>query len=256
MNESPIKILIGTSGWTYDDWKGHFYPEKLPKSKWLEYYAGQFPTVEVNSTFYRPFSDQTYRNWAERVPEDFIYVLKAPRTITHEKRLVGVEELIHTFWRSASLLDRHLGMILLQVAPDMPYDLERLRTALLAFGDPKKVAVEFRADEWYSEETLALLKEVGAAFCCVDSPRNPLVDWVTSENAYIRLHGRINWYAHDYSEEELSQVKDTAGAMAKKGAKTIYIFFNNDYQCHAPRNARTLASLFGLALPGEPNIQR
>ena len=135
-------------------------------------------------------------------------------------------------------------MILLQVAPDTPYDLERLRAAILSFGDPKKVAVEFRDDVWYSAETRALLSELGAVFCVVDSPRNQLTDWVTSDSAYIRLHGRKNWYAYDYNEEELKQVKDTAERMEQNGAKTIYIFFNNDYQCHAPRNAQALTNLF------------
>ena len=246
MNEKHAKILIGTSGWTYDDWKGPFYPEKMPRSKWLEYYTGQFSTVEVNSTFYRPFTDQTYQNWSNSVPPDFLYVLKAPRIITHQKYLEEVDELIRTFWRSASLLGERLGMILLQVAPGTPYDLDRLRSAILSFGDPKKIAVEFRDDIWYSAETRAVLSELGAAFCCVDSPLNQLVDWVTSDTAYIRLHGRINWYAHDYNEEELRQIKETADRMAENGAKTIYIFFNNDYQCHAPRNAHALEILFGL----------
>ena len=246
MSKNPAKILIGTSGWTYDHWKGPFYPEKTPRSKWLEYYAGQFPTVEVNSTFYRPFTDKNYLDWSKRVPPDFMYVLKAPRTITHEKYLEGVEDQIRTFWRSALLLEEHFGMILLQVAPGTPYDLERLRTALLNFGDPKKIALEFRDDIWYSAETRSMLSEVGASFCCINSPRNQLLDWVTSETAYIRLHGRVNWYAHDYNEEELKQVKETAGRMAEQGAKTIYIFFNNDYQCHAPINARALEALFDL----------
>ena len=79
MNDTPAKILIGTSGWTYDDWKGPFYPETLPRSKWLDYYVEQFPTVEINATFYRPFTDQNYQNWSKRVPAGFMYVLKAPR---------------------------------------------------------------------------------------------------------------------------------------------------------------------------------
>ena len=253
MIENPTKILIGTSGWTYDDWKGLFYPEKMPRNKWLEYYAGQFPTVEVNSTFYHPFTDQTYQNWSKRVPPDFKFVLKAPRLITHQRYLEDVQDLIHRFWQSALLLGDHLGMILLQVAPDTPYDLEKLRTAILSFGDPEKISVEFRDDIWYSAKIRALLRELGVTFCCVDSPRIQLNDWVTSDVAYIRLHGRVNWYAYDYNEEELRQIKEIAARMSGHGAKTIYIYFNNDYQCHAPRNARALATLFeqdGLYLSG------
>ncbi len=91
MGAPPAHFLVGTSGWVYDDWKGRFYPETLPRSRWFAYYAAHFPTVEVNATFYRAFKDQTYVQWRERVPPGFLYVLKAPRRITHDKRLEDVE---------------------------------------------------------------------------------------------------------------------------------------------------------------------
>jgi uncharacterized protein YecE (DUF72 family) len=142
---SPQPVFfIGTSGWTYEHWKGDFYPETLPKKRWFDHYASQFSAVEVNATFYRAFSDTIYKNWRKRAPQGFGYVLKAPKLITHQKFLVGVEDDIKTFCESCALLGEKFESILLQVAPNMPYDLERLQTALLAFPDPHCLAVEFR----------------------------------------------------------------------------------------------------------------
>ncbi|MFQ5772543.1 MAG: DUF72 domain-containing protein, partial [bacterium] len=189
MIREKVQFLVGTSGWSYPHWQGPFYPNDWPKSRWFEYYSQKFKTVEVNATFYRTFKDQTYHKWRQRVSGDFSYVLKAPRLITHRKYLSDVKELIKGFWRSAALLENRLGLILLQLAPGTPYDPERLRTALLNFDDPGKTAVEFRHKKWFTEETRDLLKEVGAVFCTADSPKTELMDWVTSDVAYIRLHG-------------------------------------------------------------------
>jgi uncharacterized protein YecE (DUF72 family) len=235
--------LVGTSGWTYPDWQGIFYPEDWPKSRWFEYYATEFSTVEVNATFYRSFKDQTYHKWREQAPEEFRYVLKAPRFVTHRKHLKGAEKQIKSFWRSAALLEDKLGLILLQLAPSTAYDPDRLKTALLTFGDPGKVAVEFRHEKWLTEEIRDLLKEVGAIFCTADSPESELMDWVTSDVAYVRLHGRGQWYAHDYSLQELREIADLARRMEKLGAKQVYIFFNNDVNAYAPRNALTLLEM-------------
>ncbi len=243
MSKAKAQFLIGTSGWTYPDWERVFYPEDWPKSRWLEYYATRFSTVEVNATFYRTFKDQTYRRWHERVPKNFHYVLKAPRVITHHKHLKGTEEEIKNFWRSAALLEDKLGLILLQLAPSTPYDPERLKQALRTFGDPGKVAVEFRHKKWLTDETRELLNEIGSVFCAVDSPKSKLVDWITSEVAYFRLHGREQWYAYDYSLQELREIAILAKRMEKLGAQKIYIFFNNDFNGYAPRNALTLLEM-------------
>jgi uncharacterized protein YecE (DUF72 family) len=138
MSKEKVKFFVGTSGWSYAHWKEVFYPEDLPKSRWFEYYAKEFSTVEVNATFYRTFKDQTYHKWRDRAPEKFTYVLKAPRLITHRRYLEDVEEHIKRFWESASLLESKFGLILLQLAPNTPYDPDRLKKALLAFDDPNK----------------------------------------------------------------------------------------------------------------------
>ena len=234
---------IGTSGWVYDDWKGRFYPASLSRSRWFEYYSSQFSTVEVNATFYRAFKDDTYLGWKKKAPKGFCYVLKAPRTITHQKYLIDVEEDIQNFIRSGLLLDDLLGMILLQVAPSTPYDLKRLKQALLAFPDPSIVAVEFRNPDWLSTETETLLRDLGVTFCNADSPSQKLTHVLTSKRAYIRLHGRRNWYSDFYEDDELVEIADIARDLARSGASEVYVFFNNTYLANACVNAKSLIKL-------------
>lgn len=243
MRKAKAQFLVGTSGWSYPEWQGIFYPEAWPKRRWFEYYAKKFATVEVNATFYRTFKDQTYHQWREQAPAAFRYVLKVPRFITHRKHLIDAEEEIRSFWRSASLLADKLGLILLQLAPNSAYDPDRLKQALLAFGDSRKVVVEFRDQKWLTEEIKDLLKETGAVFCAVDSPKSELVDWVTSEVAYVRLHGRRQWYNYEYALPELREIATVARKMATLGAAKVYIFFNNDVNGYAPRNASALLQM-------------
>jgi uncharacterized protein YecE (DUF72 family) len=231
------RFLVGTSGWSYDHWKKTFYPEDRPKSRWFAYYVQNFPTVEVNATFYRFFRDSTFLKWKENAPENFLYVFKVPRLITHRKYLRDVQESIQGFRRSVALLEEKLGLVLLQLAPSMPYDLERLQRALAEFGDRVKVAVEFRHERWFTDDTRAMLRKTGAVFCTADSPKTELMDWVTSDTAYIRLHGRSRWYAYNYTDTELEAIAALAENLAKQGAKKVYIFFNNDFKAYAPRNA-------------------
>ncbi len=245
--DSPSPVYyIGTSGWTYDHWKGRFYPEGLAKSRWFDYYSRHFSAVEVNATFYRTFKDQTYLNWRKLAPQGFGYVLKAPRIITHMKYLRDVKEDIKAFFRSCALLEQRLEMILLQVAPGTPYDLERLKEALLAFPDPSRVAVEFRNPDWLNPEVEALLRGAGAAFCNVDSPHQKLSGILTSERAYLRLHGREHWYSYNYPASELEEIAGLARSLASRGARRIYIFFNNDFEGYAPANALSLINLLNL----------
>lgn len=243
MSKENVELFIGTSGWSYDHWKEAFYPEDLPKSRWFEYYAEQFLTVEVNATFYRTFKEQTYHKWRDRAPEKFKYVLKAPRLITHRKYLEDAEEHIRRFWESASLLESKFGLILLQLAPNTPYDPDRLKKALLAFDDPKRIAVEFRHQQWFTEDIKDLLKEVESVFCIVDSPKTELMDWVTSDVAYIRLHGRTKWYAYDYSFQDLREIAEFVENVIKSEVTMVYIFFNNDFEGYAPKNALSLREM-------------
>jgi len=243
MTGNQPTYCIGTSGWTYDHWKGRFYPAELPKSRWFDYYASQFSSVEVNATFYRTFKEETYLKWKQRAPQGFGYVLKAPRLITHRKFLLDVGELIQAFYRTCALLENKFELILLQVAPQMPYDLSRLKTALQAFPDPRKVAVEFRRDEWLNQDTLNMLQSLGAVMCNVDSPKQNLTGYLTSDRAYLRMHGSKHWYSYDYSMDELAEVAGLALSLVERGAKRVYIFFNNDFEGYAPANAMALKDM-------------
>lgn len=236
-------FFVGTSGWTYDHWKGRFYPADLPKSRWFDFYASQFSSVEINATFYRTFKDETYQKWKDRAPAGFGYVLKAPRLITHHKGLQGADELILAFYQSCLLLENKFEMILLQVAPQMPYDLDCLHKALLAFPDPGKVAVEFRRQEWFNPDTFSMLRMVGSSICNVDSPRQQLTGFLTSEKAYLRLHGRKHWYSYNYSAAELNEIASLAQQLGHEGARRVYIFFNNDFEAFAPTNALAVRQL-------------
>ncbi len=241
--QPAARFYVGTSGWTYDHWKGNFYPADLPKSRWFDHYAAIFSSVEINATFYRTFKDSTYQKWYDKAPQGFVYVLKAPKPITHYRHLENTAEEIAAFWRSANLLGDKFGLILLQIAPDTPYDLDRLQKALLAFTVPGRVAVEFRHDQWYTDEVRSLLTNLGAVFCDADSPRSHLRGWVTSAAAYIRLHGRRHWYSYNYSDSELAEIAGRARKMVSEGASQVYIFFNNDFEGYAPVNAQTLKKL-------------
>lgn len=246
--ETPY--FIGTSGWTYDHWKGDFYPADIPKNRWFDYYLTKFNSVEINATFYRKFKDETYAKWHERVSPPFLYVLKAPRVITHRQYLLDVENDIKEFWRSASFLDDRLGLILLQLAPHTSFDLEKLKRVILAFGDPTKVAVEFRHERWLKDETFELLKEIGAVYCDVDSPSFRPTGLVTSSSGYIRLHGPRKLYSSNYTDEELADTARLALEMRSKGAKRVFIYFNNDIGGYAPWNAIQLKQILdNLVLP-------
>ncbi len=240
--DQPV-FFIGTSGWIYDHWKGIFYPDNLPKSRWFEYYTSRFSAVEINATFYRTFKDTTFEKWRQRAPQGFGYVLKAPRIITHRRYLLDVEEVIKAFCRSSALLGDKLEMILLQVAPATPFDLERLQNAIKAFPEPEKLAVEFRHARWYVPETLELLRDCNATFCNVDSPRQKLTDILTTKRAYVRLHGRRRWYSDNYSDEELQEIAGLLWAMVSRGAQRVCVFFNNDFHGYAPANALTLLKI-------------
>jgi uncharacterized protein YecE (DUF72 family) len=238
-----MSIRIGTSGWSYDHWRGGFYPERLTKDRWFDFYAERFNCVEVNATFYRRFADSTYLKWRDRAPEDFRYVLKVPQLISHRHRLHDCNDLITGFCRSAQLLGNKLGLLLLQLPPDLPYQPQLLEAALDAFTTASLVAVEFRNEQWLTEESFSLLRKHKANFCNPDHPQHPLSAIVTGDSGYLRLHGRREWYTDNYNRDELIAVAETARKMKLQGAEEVYIFFNNDYAAHAPHNAAELLQL-------------
>jgi uncharacterized protein YecE (DUF72 family) len=232
--------FVGTSGWTYDRWKGDFFPLANPGSIRFGRYASRYSAVEVNGSFYHAACDSGDMRWREQGLPGFRYALKVPKSVTHHKQLANVESEISIFWRTVCHLDERLGMILLQLSPDQPMDLGWLQAVLKAFGDPSRVAVEFRAPAWQGEDVRRQLEHLGAAHVSVDSPHHQLTEWITGPRAYIRLHGRRRWFADCYTPEELEGICELAHRMDNLGAQEIYIFFNNTIEGNAQENALAL----------------
>jgi len=237
------RILIGTSGWTYPSWRGTFYPEDLPSRRYLEFYAQEFPTTEVNYSFYHLPKPETYAKWAAQVPKGFVFSVKASRLITHTKRLKDVEEPWETFVGNARSLGAHLGPILLQFPPSFRCNLGRLATFLKMAGSSRvRLVFEFRHASWFVEEVYRLLSRHEAALCIADSPGYPRRDVLTAEFTYLRFHGRTQLFASRYSTAELAEEARKIRRYLRGGID-VYAYFNNDAQGYAVENARMLRRL-------------
>jgi uncharacterized protein YecE (DUF72 family) len=182
-----MQLFTGTSGYSYKEWLGCFYPEKLPASAMLRYYAERFSTVEINNTFYRMPSESTLARWAEEVPDNFAFALKAPRRITHEKRLREVESDVAELMRRAAVLTNKLGVLLFQLPPFLRKDVPRLQDFLGVLPSDKRIAFEFRNGSWHDDEVYEVLRRRGAMLCVTDTDEGdtPLV--ATSDWGYVRL---------------------------------------------------------------------
>lgn len=228
---------IGTSGWHYDHWRCRFYPEKMARARWLGYYAGNFDTVELNSSFYRLPSEAAFTAWRESSPPGFTFAVKVSRFVTHIKRLKGAEEATKTFLSRASLLEGKLGPLLYQLPPNMHRDDGRLESFLDTLPPGVKHVLEFRHQSWLDDSIFEMLSRYNIALCVFDMPSLdcPLV--ATADFAYVRFHGINELYSSSYSDEELAS---WARRLAGLAASEIYIYFNNDAEAFALKNAATL----------------
>jgi uncharacterized protein YecE (DUF72 family) len=233
------RYYIGTSGWHYDDWRGRFYPEKLPKAQWLEFYAGRFNTLELNNTFYRLPKESVFQNWHDASPEGFIFSVKVSRFITHIKRLKDCEDEVDKFMSRASLLQEKLGPILYQLPPGRHRDDEVLVNFLSILPRGMKHVIEFRHESWFTEEVFEILRRYHAGFCVFDMPKlsSPLV--ATADFAYIRFHGSGSLYSSCYSDEELAGWAEKIAELSEKHER-VFIYFNNDVAGYALENAATI----------------
>jgi uncharacterized protein YecE (DUF72 family) len=236
-------VRIGLSGWNYAHWRnGVFYPPRLPASRWLEFYAGRFETVEVNSTFYRlPRCDAVAR-WVEGTPEGFLFAVKASRYLTHVKRLrelgPGLERFLE---RIEPLLGSpKLGPLLWQLPPTFRRDDDRLADALARLPLGLRHCVEFRHPSWFVGETYALLREHGVALAIGDRPQVNAFQTheLTADWTYVRFHGGTRGRRGNYSNSELREW----AAQLREWSRTreVYAYFNNDWEGFAPRNAALL----------------
>ena len=230
---------IGTSGWHYDHWRDRFYPDKLTKAKWLEFYASHFTTVELNNSFYRLPSEAAFATWHDSSPANFTFAVKVSRFITHIKRLKNSEEAVENFISRAQILGEKLGPLLYQLPPNMHRNDEVLESFLSILPRELKHAIEFRHKSWLEEKVFEILHKHNVGLCVFDMPGLgcPLV--ATADFAYIRFHGSTGLYFSCYSDEELA---DWAKRLANLTAnlKAIYIYFNNDAEAFAVRNAMTI----------------
>ncbi|MFC1981298.1 DUF72 domain-containing protein [Chloroflexota bacterium] len=234
-----VKYFIGTSGWHYDDWRGRFYPEKLPRAKGLEFYARHFSTVELNNSFYRLPSENAFATWYNSSPADFTFAIKVSLFITHVKRLKNSEEAVETFITRARILGEKLGPLLYQLPPNMHRNDDVLELFLSSLPRGVEHTIEFRHQSWLDEQVFGILRKHNIGLCVFDMPSLscPLV--ATADFAYIRLHGSTGLYSGCYSDEELADwAKKVAGLAVN--LKTVHIYFNNDIEGFAVRNAVTL----------------
>lgn len=237
------KILVGTSGWSYKHWRGRFYPFDLPPTDWLEYYSEHFETVEINTSFYHLPEKATFKNWAKITPKGFKFAVKGSQVITHYKYLQNVGEEVKRFFEASKHLGEKLAVVLWQLPPRFKYNKSRLGNFLeIIKNQDFSQAIELRNQSWFNKETIALLKNYGIGLCVSDYPDLPEKDEVTSDFAYFRRHGAGRLYGGSYSEESLrglaSQIRRIEGEV-----KEIYVFFNNDAQSFAVKNAKTLIEI-------------
>ena len=236
------EVRIGTSGWVYRHWREVFYPLRLPQRAWFEHYATQFDTVEVNATFYRLPPETTFFSWRRRAPEGFLFALKAPRVITHLKRLTDCQQDLELFLSRAWLLGDRLGPILFQLPPRWEVDAARLR-ALLALLPPEgRWAFEFRDPSWLCEPVYQALRERGAALVRVSARRFPDAAVSTANLQYLRMHGDQTTYASKYS---LAALEGWAHQVANWLAvgQDVFAYLNNDAHGYAVEDARALRDL-------------
>ena len=239
-----MTVFVGTSGWHYRDWRERFYPSSVPQRQWLEYFAERFVTVESNNAFYRLPEGDRFAQWAASTPGDFIMAVKMSRYLTHIKRLRDPAEPVARFLERVEHLGAKLGPVLLQLSPTLRADHDLLDRALGQFPQSMQVAVEFRHDSWWTNETRALLEKRSVALCLADRGSHPVTElWRTADWTYLRLHQGAASPHPCYGRSALATWarrlhEDFAGVDA-------YVYFNNDPGCCAVRDARWFAQEVG-----------
>jgi uncharacterized protein YecE (DUF72 family) len=238
-------IRIGTSGWVYGDWRGRFYPTGLGQSRWLDYYAQHFDTVELNATTYRLPKPAQVARWCEAVPPGFVYTVKLSRLITHRKTLPArVDEFIENYMHRADCFEAgKVAQILVQFPPFLQRDDAHLRLFLDKLPMHYRYVVEFRNPSWLAPQVENILRERNMAFCVHDYPGFRTPDIVTSSDfAYVRLHGYTGLYTGNYPRRSLQYWARRIRGLASR-ARDVYIYFNNDTLAAAPHDARLLRDM-------------
>jgi len=227
-----VEVRIGTSGYSYAEWKGNFYPEKMAAKDMLRFYAERFPTVEINNTFYRMPKEALLAGWAEQVPESFTFVIKASKRITHDKRLKECGELLAYLFGVTSTLGSRLGPLLFQLPPNFKKDVPRLKSFFEEMPERRRVAVEFRHASWFDDEVYETLRGQRAALCVADTGEEPAAPLVaTTDWGYLRLR------REDFSDKDL---RDWARRIREQPWGDAYVFLKHEEEGKGPKLAARL----------------
>jgi uncharacterized protein YecE (DUF72 family) len=232
---------IGTSGWSYQHWRGVFYPSDLPANKWLAYYVQHFQTVELNGSYYHWPSDDRFGSWEQRLPHGFLFTVKAPRGLTHGKQLYAPEQWLARIERGLAHLGGKRGVLLIQLAPQFAYDHPRLAYFLDRLPGELRTAIEFRHPSWHNEAVFELLQHHNVAYCVMSGANLPCILRTTASFVYVRFHGPDphHLYGGFYSDDDLRWWTDRIREWTGQG-KAVFAYFNNDGGGNAVRNAMTL----------------
>jgi uncharacterized protein YecE (DUF72 family) len=235
-----MEIHVGTSGYAYKEWKGKFYPEKISSKEMLGFYSGRLNTVEINNTFYRMPKESVLTSWAEQVPDDFVFALKAPQVITHLKRLWNVLDETEYLFRTLSVLDRKLGPVLFQFPKSFRANRPALQDFLGLIPGDRACAFEFRSPSWLDDGILDLLREKGSSLCIADADENPINEIIpTAPWGYLRLR------RSDYTDADLSQWLERI--LSQKWEKAFVFFKHEEDDATGPEMAVRFRELAGKA---------
>ncbi|TCR66924.1 DUF72 domain-containing protein [Rhizobium sp. BK376] len=235
-------INIGCSGWYYWHWKAKFYPANVPSSQYFSLYQDHFKTVELNASFYSWPTIGAVKTWIRQANPEFVYTIKVCELITHIRRFEDTKILIEDFGYIADLLGPQMGCFLFQLPPSVRYSPELLRSVLSQLDPRRRNAVEFRHVSWWNEDVFSAFKAAKVIFCSCSGPRLPDQLVRTTDDIYVRFHGIKQWYRHDYTDAELMV---WAERIKQCGAKTAWVYFNNDRDGHSIKNAKRLSELLG-----------
>lgn len=234
------RVRVGTSGWTYDGWRGRFYPREVPKRLWLRHYASYFSTAEVNGSFYRTPSIAATRGWRDGTPDGFVFSWKASKFITHWKRLT------ERCTNSIELMDSRLrellpkvATVLFQLPPQFAKNPQRLEAFLAMLPPRYRYSFEFRHNSWYDDDILALLQRHDAALCLSDHGDAPAPWTLTASHVYVRGHGPTGRYHGSYSARALRRWAQRIAAWRDQN-RDVLVYFDNDQKAAAPGDALRL----------------
>jgi uncharacterized protein YecE (DUF72 family) len=224
-----MKLHVGTSGYSYKEWKGNFYPEDLPAKEMLAYYSRRLPAVEINNTFYRLPQPGMIENWKEQVPKSFRFSIKASQRITHIKRINNVADETKYLLETAALLEERLGVVLFQLPPNMKKDTARLKAFLDLLPADTRTAFEFRHESWFDDEVFGLLSARDCALVVSDTDEKPLTEIISTANwGYLRL--RRTTYEESDLTEWLKRVQHQKW-------KDAFVFFKHEDEGIGPKLA-------------------